>query len=1208
VFVTWEGRVDHPFTRFMAEPQPPDNADPPSPPTNLTAAPKTPAELFLDAGASDESPTIISKMGPMRARTDELFNPGLRGRKLAHFELIEPIGVGGMAAVIRARDTQLDRIVALKILPPEMANDPENVRRFHQEARAAAKLDHENIARVFFYGEDQRLHFIAFEFVEGDNVRTLLERRGRLSVTEAVNYVLQIAMGLAHAAARGVVHRDIKPSNIIITPNGRAKLVDMGLARHLGPHDARALTQSGVTLGTFDYISPEQALEPRDADVRSDIYSLGCTFYHMLTGQPPVPDGTAAKKLHHHQNLAPLDPRQINPDVPDDVAAVLARMMAKNPRDRYQRAEHLVMHLIQVAQKVGAPAEVPESLLFVDAPLPTAPRHRPLVLAAVALVALAGLLVALSFFPPDHDESRRPGWAELRPGDKAGKEAPREKAATPVEKTARPPQATRPVGTVQELADALQDPDVRTVLLKNDLDLVRDKPLAWGGPGKLRIASADPERPCTLTVAYHRSMDGGPFWAGLTVTGGEVVLDRVHVKVRVKAGELPQGLVTGLALQRGGKLTLKGCVLDQDIPPPLQVAEARATARVASVFVDGTGEEGSEPALALDRCDLVGGQDAILVAGNARVEPTDCTFGPHAAHFHLRGRGTPSQLVAHLKHCSLFVVNGPMLRLDDGATCEFTAQQAIFSGQQGASAAAETHLFWQTTPSDEPAVRYQGKRNAFYKINSYWVRSAGRGDDPRQITDWKDFRKEVKDEGSRVIDKNPWQSEQPLDEKTPRARYRLATEVAAAWFRDYREVPGTRFLADGERLYTDDELRSIGTPAAPAVAREPNQKVVDPDARPGEGVYPSLAEAVQGARSGDVILIKQNGPVKLEPIATRAEASLTIKPFPGCRPVLTLAESTVDEDAPLFRLYHGQLKFENLEFLLKPDRGDYSSQTVVAIAGYGRCLFKQCVITLDPAFKEVRLSAVTLLDSKGVMKMPTKADGRTAPEVVVRTCLIRGQGSLLAGRACRPYDLDVANSLVVLEGSLLDADGTPREMMVERGAQIKLAHVTTYLTENLLHLYGGKAGKGFLTLRVEPASDCLFASPQGKPLVHLESLDSEEQMRRAFAWKGGNNAYSGFDKMLEMQPGDGEVVMRRFDPESWQKSFANIADANPTFLKQKLDFGEMETKSPAQVLPEDFRLAAGVRQELGGVGVALDELPRPWGAKDTLRPSETDAN
>src|SRR5437870_10455121 len=274
-----------------------------------------------NARPTDESPTIISKNPPVvepisstkdkitelapRPTSPESIVAGLRGRRLAHFELIEPIGIGGMAAVIRARDTQLDRFVALKILPPETAQEPENIQRFHQEAKAAAKLDHENIARVFFCGEDQGLHFIAFEFVEGENLRTLLEGRGRIPVPEAINYLLQIATGLAHAAQRGVVHRDIKPSNIIITPAGRAKLVDMGLARSVATPSDLALTQSGVTLGTFDYISPEQALEPRDADVRSDIYSLGCTFYHVLTGHAPVPEGTAAKKLHHHQNIGP---------------------------------------------------------------------------------------------------------------------------------------------------------------------------------------------------------------------------------------------------------------------------------------------------------------------------------------------------------------------------------------------------------------------------------------------------------------------------------------------------------------------------------------------------------------------------------------------------------------------------------------------------------------------------------------------------------------------------------------------------------------------------------------------------------------------------------------------------------------------------------------------------------------------------------------
>src|SRR5437762_12261594 len=293
------------------------------------------AVVFPDgATPTDDTPTIISKRAAtsdaIKATSADLST--LRGRKLAHFELIEPIGVGGMAAVLRARDTQLDRLVALKILPPDMATEPDNVQRFQQEARSAAKLDHENIARVFFCGEDQGLHFISFEFVEGENLRTILERRGRIPVPEAIRYMLQIAAGLAHASQRGVVHRDIKPSNIIVSPSGRAKLVDMGLARSQEPHSEDGLTQSGVTLGTFDYISPEQALEPREADVRSDIYSLGCTFYHLLTGQSPVPEGTAAKKLHHHHHVPPLDPRQLNPAIPDELAAILVRMIAKDPK------------------------------------------------------------------------------------------------------------------------------------------------------------------------------------------------------------------------------------------------------------------------------------------------------------------------------------------------------------------------------------------------------------------------------------------------------------------------------------------------------------------------------------------------------------------------------------------------------------------------------------------------------------------------------------------------------------------------------------------------------------------------------------------------------------------------------------------------------------------------------------------------------------
>src|SRR5262245_37451201 len=282
------------------------------------------------------------------------------GDLIATFLLEEAIGAGGMGAVFRALDTQLDRHVALKLLPPDQAADTEVVQRFYQEGRSAARLDHENIARVFSIGQDGAFHYIAFEYIEGVTIRQRVEAAGPLKVAEAVDIALQIAHALVHACERGVVHRDIKPSNIIITPQGRAKLVDMGLARRFERGSDHGLTQSGMTLGTFDYISPEQARDPRDVDVRSDLYSLGCTLFHMLTGRPPFPGGTVLQKLIQHQEEAPADVRSLNPEVPAELAAVISRLMAKERDRRYQGPEHLARDLLSVAGSLGLERMLPE--------------------------------------------------------------------------------------------------------------------------------------------------------------------------------------------------------------------------------------------------------------------------------------------------------------------------------------------------------------------------------------------------------------------------------------------------------------------------------------------------------------------------------------------------------------------------------------------------------------------------------------------------------------------------------------------------------------------------------------------------------------------------------------------------------------------------------------------------------------------------------
>ncbi len=213
----------------------------------------------------DSQQTVISKRPPVsppafrRAASPFEMGQSLEGEKLNHFQLEEFVGGGGMGAVFRATDTMLGRTVAVKVVSRDQTNE-DTLRRFQNEAQSAARLDHPNIARVYYVGEDQGWNYIVFEYIEGVNVRDLVEHNGVLALEDAISYTLQMAEALEHASQRDVTHRDIKPSNILIMLDGRAKLVDMGLARLQQVESSTDdLTASGVTLGTFDYISPEQA-------------------------------------------------------------------------------------------------------------------------------------------------------------------------------------------------------------------------------------------------------------------------------------------------------------------------------------------------------------------------------------------------------------------------------------------------------------------------------------------------------------------------------------------------------------------------------------------------------------------------------------------------------------------------------------------------------------------------------------------------------------------------------------------------------------------------------------------------------------------------------------------------------------------------------------------------------------------------------------
>jgi serine/threonine protein kinase len=257
------------------------------------------------------------------------------------YELLEVIGRGGMGVVYQAHDVVLDRVVAVKVLPAEYAADVTLVERFTREARAAARLADPNIVAVFDTGTDGDVRFIVMELVPGVSLAQLLAERGALGVPEAVDIAAQIAGALAAAHAAGIVHRDIKPANVIVEPSGDVKVLDFGIAQ---ARTDEALSRTTTVLGSAPYMAPEMAAG-QPADERSDIYSLGCVLYEMLTGRPPFLAEVPAAVMHQHISAAPQPVRTLQSRVPGALDALLMRMLAKQPSDRPQQAAQLARAL-----------------------------------------------------------------------------------------------------------------------------------------------------------------------------------------------------------------------------------------------------------------------------------------------------------------------------------------------------------------------------------------------------------------------------------------------------------------------------------------------------------------------------------------------------------------------------------------------------------------------------------------------------------------------------------------------------------------------------------------------------------------------------------------------------------------------------------------------------------------------------------------------
>jgi serine/threonine protein kinase len=1181
------------------------------------------------AGNTDDAPTVITKNQsgglvhtpppvPLPVVvTGEV--PSIAGRKLGHFELIEAVGAGGMAAVLKARDTELSRIVALKILPPEAARDPESVTRFKQEARAAAALDHENIARVYFCGEDQGLHFIAFEFVEGINLRQMIDRRGVLPAAECVRYMIQVAAGLNHAAERGVVHRDIKPSNILITPDGRAKIVDMGLARHLGSEAVNGgVTQSGVTLGTFDYISPEQALDPRRADVRSDIYSLGCAFYHALTGRPPVPEGTAARKLRAHQFDEPLDPRVLNPQVPDEVVAVLARMMAKEPADRFQTPTELIAHLKGLAERLKlrevlatdpATRDVPAELHL----LPEAPRLSPWWTAAVGAVILA----AVAFVVATRDPAPTPGLpASEQARHKPAEPLPKDPAAPAVPQSP----AAAPAGVVRDVAQLvkrLEDPGTTKITLGPGVfDLTGlEKPLAFNGERLELVGAVGGATRVILPAAEGAA-------------AGTLTLKAVGtVGIRNVWFDLKPDLDLGADVS---KLALAGLRLD--------AAQVELTDCVFAAAGDGLKSHDpravkvtSAGRVLVSRCLFAptsAGGVALAVPGGARVSVSDSGFAPHSAALAVEAAdGNPLTEVG-FDHCTLMLSPGcaavetaaPAHLLVKASGCVFAPVNGGAARPAASTSDAARRGVVARVIGDSPAgVRFEapgGRASAYYEVDPLGTLAK-----TYTFEDCKAQALAVEAKGHVELKQRPWSDADPLKaagELVPWKAFRLRVADDAALFTAGERgwVPmGAVFLdaVDGRlrRAYPDLFERGLWPPPRPAAVGERRTLVWFPDAKPEDlapGVESNLTKLLADVRPDDVVLIRHTGELPRDTIELKSsrkpnegEFKVTFRAAEGSHPVFTI-DPDGEADQTMFRLVRGEVTFEGVHFRLKPDLPKNNQRAVaVGIVNGRACTFRNCLFTLAEE-DDAPAAAVHLpnIDADAAMMAPAN---RPRPTVTFDRCVLRGRGRGVWVAASRPLNLAVTDSLTALDGPVLltEAGG---KMSGSLTSEAKLTGTTVLAGGPVVEMRGAKTvdamrAAGLVKLDVE-ADRCLFVAVPGagRPLVELEGVDPAE-WKSVLGWQAKEpNRFANFDSgavLAAIKPG-GDGLPKEWLRDDWVAHTGEPAGADKRFGQVTFAAAVGGLKDLAALKPADAVVKAVDFPDLSGpkelaVGAAPDKLP-----------------
>lgn len=769
--------------------------------------------------------------------------------RLDHFEIRRRIGSGGMGRVFLAEDLDLRRPVALKVLNPGSTSDSALLARFQNEARSAALLRHDNIAQVYYTGESQGVHFIACEFIAGRTIRELIEEYETLPADLVVNYAIQATLALNHMSSSGVVHRDIKPSNIIVSNDGRVKIVDLGLARRDSPDSVCDITVAGSTLGTFDYLSPEQARDPREADARSDIYSLGCTLYHMLTGQPPYPEGTALQKLLDHQGKQAPDPARINSKVPGDLAEIVLRMMKTDPNDRYQSPGELLSDLIEVATDMGLQGVPADGIVWQQVEEPAVRRltGAMVLLAAVIVFCLTGITMHL--MPGETTPARLPVVPETsdrnpsltRPvaeGPLSGD--PDETAAagsTGIINTSPlspdPPPARKPYIVHTTDGQQLEYDTLTDALFRTPLPV--DIELTFTGPAPVpvrliprlehqtvRMYASEGARP---VLQYRGNPEDADATNMFTLANSRLELEGIDLRLTPE-GTTPDSVWTMFDCSGSSSLSLIDCTID--------VQGSEGVSAEICRLKESTTDTSIRHSTTIDCRNVLvrGAADMFRIAAltNTQISLQNCGFGIEGHLINNTGRSSmaaPGTIDVQLEQVTC-VLGAPLIRIFEEevltgrhsiSRIQVISRAGVYCSTQDQGVLVDSQA---TVMVDDQRslLTWNGDTNLFSRFEDFWTLSdTASGEEGSQVysfTEWKDYwtrRPAAAEAGSRTFDWEDaaWLVKEPDPEQS---------SVLLGLKRDWLELDRGRFHgADPLPLYQDHKVPGVTSRQLPRFPR-----------------------------------------------------------------------------------------------------------------------------------------------------------------------------------------------------------------------------------------------------------------------------------------------------------------------------------------------------------------------------------------------------